>query len=58
MPNAELGVVAMKSVFYDHVFAASNDGWRLTSALIGAHTLGGASLENSGYDGTWGDAAD
>jgi hypothetical protein len=48
----------MKEVFYDHVFAASKDGWRLTSALIGAHTLGGASLENSGYDGAWSDVAD
>lgn len=58
MPDAEQGVVAMKEIFYDHVFAASKDGWRLTSALIGAHTLGGASLENSGYDGTWSDVAD
>jgi hypothetical protein len=58
MPNAEDGEAAMKEVFVDHVFNASKDGWRMASAIIGAHTLGGASLENSGYDGTWSDAKD
>jgi hypothetical protein len=58
MPNAELGVTAMKDVFFDHVFNSRQDAWTLTSALIGAHTLGGASLENSGYEGTWSDVAD
>ena len=60
MPDAELGVDAMKEVFVDHVFNSRNtrDAWKLTSALIGAHTLGGASIENSGYEGTWSDAAD
>jgi len=48
----------MKEVFFDQVFASSKDAWRHTSALIGAHTLGGASLENSGYEGTWSDVAD
>jgi len=58
MPDAEKGVHAMKKVFFDNVFAKSREGWRMTSALIGAHTLGGASLTNSGYDGTWSDPAD
>jgi len=58
MPDAEEGVTVMKELFVDGVFASSRDGWRMTSALIGAHTLGAASLENSGYDGTWSDVAD
>jgi len=58
MPNAEDGLDAMKEVFVDHVFNASKDGWRMASALIGAHTIGGASLENSGYEGTWAEPAD
>jgi hypothetical protein len=31
-------------------------GWELTAALSGAHTLGSATLENSGYNGFWSDA--
>lgn len=58
MPDAELGVTAMKDVFFNNVFNSVRDGWRYTTALIGAHTLGGATLENSGYDGTWSDADD
>lgn len=58
MPDAELGVTAMKDVFFNNVFNSVKDGWRYTTALIGAHTLGGATLENSGYDGTWSDADD
>lgn len=29
--------------------------WELTAAISGAHTIGHAKPENSGYDGFWGD---
>ena len=32
------------------------NAWALTAAISGAHTIGGASLENSGYQGWWSDA--
>lgn len=58
MPNPENGEDAMREVFVENVFNAAKDGWRMTTAIIGAHTLGGASLENSGYEGTWSDPED
>ena len=53
MPNAEDGIEAVEEVFVKNVFGNSRDGWRLATALSGAHTLGSASIENSGYDGAW-----
>lgn len=34
------------------------EAWALTTALAGAHTLGSASIENSGYEGHWSDPKD
>lgn len=31
--------------------------WFMTAAISGAHTIGSAKPENSGYDGTWSDKA-
>lgn len=58
MPDAEAGLSAMQEVFHDNVFSGHRMPWIPTAALIGAHTLGGASVSNSGYSGTWDDAED
>ena len=31
--------------------------WEATASLSGAHTIGSAKIENSGYEGFWGDKA-
>ena len=60
MPDAEKGCTDLKSIFIDHIY---NDGkkkqsarWRLTAAITGAHTLGQARRENSGFRGSWSDS--
>jgi len=58
MPNAENGCTDLKNTFIDHVFggiARESARWRLVTALSGAHTIGRANLENSGFDGPWSD---
>lgn len=62
MPNAENGCTDVKSVFHDHLFAGFKKmkdrfKWKLVAALSGAHTIGEASLENSGFEGPWSDEA-
>jgi catalase (peroxidase I) len=55
MPNPELGCDGLSSIFIDHIY--SNTGtraWEFTAAISGAHTLGSATIANSGYDGFWG----
>lgn len=51
----------MQSVFIDHIYnngrGRTNRRWKLTAAISGAHTLGGAKAENSGFVGTWSDSA-
>jgi len=66
MPDPEDGCKANRNVFLDNVFRswsfpddpAGNVPfrWRLTAAIMGAHTLGSGQVENSGYDGSWSDA--
>lgn len=57
MPDPEEGCSDLKDIFLGHIFdkVVKNDRmkWRYTAALSGAHTLGQAKLENSGYNGTW-----
>jgi len=54
MPNPELGCVGLKDIFIDHIYKAQGAmAWNLTAAISGAHTLGSASIENSGYNGFW-----
>jgi hypothetical protein len=55
MPNPEEGCADLKRVFVDHVYldADKQTSWKHTAAISGAHTIGKANLENSGYNGTW-----
>jgi hypothetical protein len=58
MPNPEEGCDDIMSLFKSHIykFAPKREMKRLTAALLGAHTLGSAKLENSGYVGSWSSA--
>jgi hypothetical protein len=56
MPNPEDGCDGLSDIFIDHIYAESEDAWRMTAAISGAHTLGSATIANSGYDGFWGDS--
>lgn len=59
MPDAEVGCDSLEDVFVDNVFhSTGKDAWKLTTAISGAHTLGSAKLENSGYDGSWSNVED
>lgn len=56
MPNPENGCDDLKKVFVDNVFHdawGQKKAWGLTAAISGAHTIGSAKPENSGYDGLW-----
>lgn len=58
MPNPEDGCQGLKDTFHTHIFHHRMGGgkrWSLVAALSGAHSIGGAKPENSGYDGLWGD---
>lgn len=60
MPNPENSCGDLKDIFIDHIYNANlgvTERWGLTAALSGAHTIGSAKPENSGYDGMWGDPA-
>ena len=61
MPNPENGCDDLKAIFITHIF---NNGqncrrkkWERLASISGAHTIGHAKPENSGYDGFWGDPA-
>lgn len=56
MPNPEDGCDGLSDIFIDHIYAESEEPWRMTAAISGAHTLGSATIANSGYDGFWGDS--
>ena len=57
MPNPENGCDGLESIFVDHIYASeTGDEWMLTAAISGAHTLGSATIANSGYDGFWADS--
>jgi len=43
MPDAERGLDAMRDLFHDEIYHQTSYAWRMTTALMGAHTLGGAS---------------
>lgn len=56
MPDPENGCEDIDSIFGKHMFRYEKPGMkkkRLTAAIMGAHTLGRARVENSGYQGTW-----
>jgi len=49
LPNPENSCNAVKSNFVDSLGLT----WEESAALMGVHTLGRASIHNSGYDGWW-----
>lgn len=55
MPDPEAGCKDVQSVFGEHVFKfrSNPDKKGFTAAIMGAHTLGSAKPENSGYEGSW-----
>jgi len=55
MPDPERGCDDLNSIFGQHLFKyhRGREGKRLLSAILGAHTLGSARVENSGYKGAW-----
>jgi len=59
MPNPEKGCDDLKAIFFNHIYAIRGLGkrkrWGLTAAISGAHTIGSAKLNNSGYEGNWSD---
>merc|ERR1719482_2413758 len=52
MPDAEKGCTAVKQ----NLLTPLNLTWSQAAALMGGHTIGGASLGNSGYTGRWKEA--
>lgn len=60
MPNPERGCQELQDIFVEHIMLGPKNlgkehAWGYTAALSGAHTLGSAKPENSGYDGMWSD---
>lgn len=59
MPNPEHGCHGngkgdgLEQIFVNNIFKDYPRPWSLTAAINGAHTVGKASLENSGYEGHW-----
>lgn len=57
LPDAEAGCSSLEDVFINHVFKANSKdedwAWAFTTAISGAHTLGGAALDRSGFNGSW-----
>lgn len=56
MPNPEEGCDNVNSIFREHIFKFVGSGRgkkELTAAIMGAHTIGSAKIDNSGYQGTW-----
>lgn len=59
MPDAETGCGDLMDIFEQNVFKNAKDRKQkklFTSAILGAHTIGSAHLENSGYEGSWSEA--
>lgn len=57
MPDAELGCDHVNRLFTNHIFknARYGDYKLMTPAIQGAHTIGQAKIEDSGYNGAWTD---
>ena len=57
MPSAEQGCSSLNTVFVNNIYSKYNStyAWALTAAISGAHTLGSAHLNYSGYNGYWSD---
>lgn len=60
MPLPEQGCEGengLRGIFIEHIYGKFSEemAWRLTAAISGAHTLGGADSGRSGYHGYWSD---
>jgi len=59
MPNPENSCTDLEEIFVNHIFNTKGlcrtKRWRMIAAINGAHTLGSAKVENSGYKGFWSD---
>jgi len=61
MPNPEHGCngadghPGLKQIFVDNIYKDHKQGWMLTAAISGAHTVGKVSLDTAGYNGHWSD---
>lgn len=55
MPNPEHGCDGLKAIFNDHIYSETGMPWTMLAAISGAHTVGSAHVENSGYEGFWSD---
>jgi len=55
MPDPENGCDDINSIFHTHLFKyqKGREKKKLTAAIMGAHTIGSAKVENSGYKGSW-----
>jgi hypothetical protein len=59
LPDPEEGCNDLSKIFVNHIFATKRMGknqgfqWKSIAAISGAHTLGQAKKENSGYQGVW-----
>lgn len=53
------GTLGLKNIFVDHIYKGSDtqnsNAWKQTAAISGAHTLGKATIANSGFNGFWSD---
>ena len=57
MPNPVLGCSGLESIFSQYIYKCQSNAWELTAAISGAHTLGQATVANSGFNGFWSSAA-
>jgi len=62
MPNPEHGChglgegkEGLEQIFVDNIYKGRKDAWTMVAAISGAHTVGGAHKEFSGYNGWWSD---
>ena len=49
--------IGLKQIFAENIYAGHKNPWSLIAAISGAHTVGGASVQASGFQGTWSDLA-
>jgi len=56
MPDPEDGCEGLSDIFNEHIFSESGVPWTMVAAIMGAHSIGSAKPEFSGYDGFWSDA--
>ena len=53
MPNPEESCDGLSTIFINNVYKAHKTPWKMVAAINGAHTLGSAKVQNSGYSGFW-----